>query len=91
VCPDNAVDRVVTAATALFGADAAGLMLLDEHGQLHMVAAAGEQGRAAGEAEEQLAHGPCAEAFARWTPLAVADLDTDPRFRTTRATRSQDR
>jgi hypothetical protein len=52
VRPDNAVDRVVTAATALFGADAAGLMLLDEHGQLHMVAAAGEQGRAAGEAEE---------------------------------------
>jgi isoaspartyl peptidase/L-asparaginase-like protein (Ntn-hydrolase superfamily) len=32
----KAVDRVVTAATALFGADAAGLMLLDEYGQLRL-------------------------------------------------------
>src|SRR5215207_10873169 len=74
------LDRVVAAATALFGADTAGLMLLANDGTLAAASAFDQQGELAELAQAQLGHGPCMEAFTRGLPVAIPDLRTDPRF-----------
>jgi GAF domain-containing protein len=74
------LDRVVAAATALFGADTAGLMLLAKDGTLAAASAFDQQGELAELAQAQLGHGPCMEAFTRGLPVAIPDLRTDPRF-----------
>jgi hypothetical protein len=59
------LDRVVAAATTLFGADTAGLMLLTNDGSLAAVSAFDQQGELAELAQEQLGQGPCMDAFTR--------------------------
>jgi len=68
------LDRVVAAATTLFGADTAGLMLLTKDGSLAAASAFDQQGELAELAQEQLGHGPCMEAFTRGLPVAIPDL-----------------
>jgi GAF domain-containing protein len=74
------LDRVVAAATTLFGADTAGLMLLANDGTLAAASAFDQQGELAEVAQEQLGQGPCMEAFTRGVPVAIPDLRADPRF-----------
>lgn len=74
------LDRVVAAATTLFDADTAGLMLLTKDGTLAAASAFDQQGELAEVAQEQLGQGPCMEAFTRGLPMAIADLGADARF-----------
>jgi GAF domain-containing protein len=74
------MDRVVAAATTLFGADTAGLMLLAKDGSLAAASAFDQQGELAELTQEQLGHGPCMEAFTRGLPVVVPDLGADSRF-----------
>ena len=74
------LDRVVAAATTLFGADTAGLMLLTKDGSLAAASAFDQQGELAEVAQEQLGHGPCMEAFTRGLPVAIPDLAGDARY-----------
>jgi GAF domain-containing protein len=71
------MDRVVAAATTLFGADTAGLMLLAKDGTLVAASAFDQQGELA---QAQLGQGPCMEAFTRGVPVAIPDLRADGRF-----------
>jgi hypothetical protein len=57
------LDRVVAAATTLFDADTAGLMLLTKDGSLAAASAFDQQGELAELAQAQLSQGPCMEAF----------------------------
>lgn len=75
-----ALDEVVAGAAMLFAADAAGLWLLGEEGTLRQVRASGPQAELAGAVQEQLGAGPGLVAFARQSPVAVADLTSDPQF-----------
>jgi hypothetical protein len=63
------LDRVVAAATTLFGADTAGLMLLTNDGSLTAASAFDQQGELAEVAQAQLGQGPCVEAFTRGLPV----------------------
>ena len=74
------LDRVVAAATTLFDADTAGLMLLAKDGRLAAASAFDQQGELAGLTQEQLGQGPCVEAFTRGLPVAIPDLKADTRF-----------
>jgi GAF domain-containing protein len=74
------LDRVVAAATTLFGADTAGLMLLTKDGSLTAASAFDQQGELAEVAQAQLGQGPCVEAFTRGLPVAIPDLAGDARF-----------
>src|SRR5215216_6757141 len=74
------LDRVVAAATTLFGADTAGLMLLAKDGSLAAASAFDQQGELAELAQAQLGQGPCMDAFTRAVPVAIPDLRADPRF-----------
>jgi GAF domain-containing protein len=74
------LDRVVAAATTLFDADTAGLMLLATDGRLAAASAFDQQGELAELAQEQLGQGPCVEAFTRGLPVAIPDLRADARF-----------
>jgi GAF domain-containing protein len=74
------LDRVVAAATTLFGADTAGLMLLTKDGSLAAASAFDQQGELAELAQAQLGQGPCMEAFTRGLPVAIPDLGADARF-----------
>ena len=74
------LDRVVAAATTLFDADTAGLMLLANDGTLAAASAFDQQGELAELAQAQLGHGPCMEAFTRGVPVAIPDLRADGRF-----------
>jgi GAF domain-containing protein len=74
------MDRVVAAATTLFGADTTGLMLLAKDGSLAAASAFDQQGELAELTQEQLGHGPCMEAFTRGLPVVVPDLGADSRF-----------
>ena len=71
------LDRVVAAATTLFDADTAGLMLLAKDGTLVAASAFDQQGELA---QAQLGQGPCMEAFTRGVPVAIPDLRADGRF-----------
>jgi GAF domain-containing protein/anti-anti-sigma regulatory factor len=75
-----ALGEVVAGAAMLFAADAAGLWLLGEDGTLRQVRASGPQAELAGAVQEQLGAGPGLVAFAKQSPVAVADLTTDPQF-----------
>jgi GAF domain-containing protein len=74
------LNRVVAAATTLFEADTAGLMLLANDGTLSAASAFDQQGELAELAQAQLGHGPCMEAFTRGVPVAIPDLRADGRF-----------
>jgi GAF domain-containing protein len=74
------LDRVVAAATTLFGADTAGLMLLTKDGTLAAASAFDQQGELAELAQAQLGQGPCMEAFTRGLPVAIPDLGADARY-----------
>jgi GAF domain-containing protein len=68
----------------LLGVDAAGLLLADQHGQLHATAASAENARLLQLFELQIDAGPCLDAFRTGQPVVNADLHANhqnwPRF-----------
>lgn len=78
------LDHLVTYSVTLLGADAAGIMLADDHGELRAVAASGEDAEALELLQLQTEQGPCVECFRNACPVSVDDLGTAadrwPRF-----------
>lgn len=64
----------------ILGAAGAGVMLGDDHGQLHFVTTSDGVLDTLEALQVELDEGPCLLAFRTGTPVIAADLATDPRF-----------
>src|SRR5215203_1561282 len=72
------LQQVTDGAKQLFGADGAGLMLVDQEGQLRWASASDQTAQSVEDGQERLAQGPCAVAFSQRLPAAIRDLRTEP-------------
>ncbi|HET6749286.1 MAG TPA: GAF domain-containing protein, partial [Actinomycetes bacterium] len=72
------LQQVTDAAKQLFGADGAGLMLIDAQGQLRWASASDQAAQTVEDRQERLAQGPCAVAFSQRLPAAVRNVSTEP-------------
>src|SRR5215216_4115088 len=72
------LQQVTDGAKQLFGADGAGLMLVDQEGQLRWASASDQTTQNVEDEQERLAQGPCAVAFSQRLPAAIRDLRTEP-------------
>jgi GAF domain-containing protein len=72
------LQQVVMAATTLFGADGAGLMLADANGELRWASASDQQSQLVEEDQERLGKGPCRAAFAQRMAIMVRNAGTEP-------------
>ena len=73
-----ALQQLTDAAKQLFRADAAGLMLIDQEGQLRWASASDQTAQAVEHGQERLAQGPCAVAFGQRLPAAIRNIHTEP-------------
>ena len=71
------VQQVTDAAKQLFGADGAGLMLVDAEGQLRWASASDQSAQTIEGGQERLAQGPCAVAFSQRLPAAIRNLSLE--------------
>ena len=76
----RAIQQIVGAAKALLGVDGAGLMLADERGELRWATASDQQTQIISEGQERLGQGPCVNAFAEHTPMAMRDATKEPHW-----------
>jgi GAF domain-containing protein len=78
------LDRLVGYSVELLAADAAGLLLADPRGQLHLAAASSEDAGLMELMQLQAEQGPCLDCYTTKTPVSVPDLskaaDRWPRF-----------
>lgn len=74
------LERVADATCELFGADGAGIMLLDEQQALHYVGATSGKAAALEAAQEQSGQGPCVDSLIHDQVVWCADLVSDPRW-----------
>jgi GAF domain-containing protein len=72
------LQQLTDAAKLLFGADGAGLMLIDAEGALRWASASDQTAQTVEDGQERLAQGPCAVAFSQRLPAAIRDLSTEP-------------
>jgi GAF domain-containing protein len=72
------LQQVTDGAKQLFGADAAGLMLIDADGQLRWASASDQTAQTVEGEQERLAQGPCAVAFSQRLPAAIRNIHTEP-------------
>jgi GAF domain-containing protein len=72
------LQQVVTAATTLFGADGAGLMLADATGELRWASASDQQSQLVEEDQERLGMGPCRAVFSQRMAITVRNAGTEP-------------
>jgi GAF domain-containing protein len=72
------LQQVTDAAKQLFGADGAGLMLVDAEGQLRWSSASDQTAQSLEGGQERLAQGPCAVAFTQRLPAAIRDIKLEP-------------
>jgi GAF domain-containing protein len=72
------LQQVSDGAKQLFAADGAGLMLIDEQGQLRWASASDQTAQTIEDGQERLAQGPCAVAFSQRLPAAIRDIHTEP-------------
>jgi len=72
------LQQVTDAAKQLFRADAAGLMLVDQQGQLRWASASDQTAQTVEDSQERLAQGPCAVAFSQRLPAAIRNIHTEP-------------
>src|SRR4029450_9131828 len=83
------LQQLTDAAKQLFGADAAGLMLIDAEGQLRWGSASAQTARPPPtppphtpqpleDRQGRLAQGPCAGAFSQRLPAAIRNIHTEP-------------
>jgi hypothetical protein len=66
--------QLVTMTKHLLGVDGAGLMLVDAAGALRWAAASDQQAEQLEQAQEELAQGPCTDAFWQRAPVPVRDV-----------------
>jgi transcriptional regulator with GAF, ATPase, and Fis domain len=71
---------VVTATCTIFGADGAGVMLLDDEQSLHYVGATGGRAAALEAAQEETGEGPCVDSLMHGTTVHTDDLLNDARW-----------
>jgi transcriptional regulator with GAF, ATPase, and Fis domain len=75
------LDRVAHRCSELLGVSACGILLVDHHGVLNLVAASTEQARLIELIQLQNLEGPCLDAYQSGQPVQQADLrDGDPRW-----------
>ena len=72
------LQQLTDAAKQLFGADAAGLMLIDAEGQLRWASASDQTAQTLEDRQERLAQGPCAVAFSQRLPAAIRNIHAEP-------------
>ena len=72
------LQHVVVAAKQLFEADGAGLMLIDQQGQLRWASASDQTTQTLEDEQERLAQGPCAVAFSQRLSAAIRNIHTEP-------------
>jgi GAF domain-containing protein len=72
------LQQIADAAKQLFGADGAGLMLVDADGQLRWASASDQSAQTLEGGQERLAQGPCAVAFSQRLPAAIRNIHTEP-------------
>ena len=72
------LQQIADAAKQLFGADGAGLMLVDAEGQLRWASASDQSAQTLEGGQERLAQGPCAVAFSQRLPAAIRDIRIEP-------------
>jgi putative methionine-R-sulfoxide reductase with GAF domain len=71
------VELLVTMTKDLLDADGAGLMLVDADGQLRWASASDQPAQEVEQDQQELAQGPCAQAFSQAAPVAWRDVDRD--------------
>jgi GAF domain-containing protein len=76
----RAMQQLASAAKALLKVDGAGLMLADERGELRWATASDQQTQIIEEGQERLGQGPCVNAFAEHTPMAMRDATKEPHW-----------
>src|SRR4029453_2192433 len=76
----RAMPQNTRAAKALLRVDGAGLMLADERGELRWATASDQQTQVIEEGQERLGQGPCVNAFAEHTPMAMRDATKEPQW-----------
>jgi GAF domain-containing protein len=72
------LQQVADATKQLFGADGAGLMLVDQEGLLRWASASDQSAQTMEDGQERLAQGPCAVAFSQRLPAAIRNVRTEP-------------
>ena len=78
------LDRLADRCSELLGVSACGILLVDQHGVLNLVAASSEQARLVELTQLQNSDGPCLDAYTTGRPVQRADLrDDDPRYKPT--------
>ena len=76
----EALQQVVDAAKLLFQADGAGLMLVGKEELLTWASASDAQAERAEAVQAELGAGPCMVAWRERSPVAVRDVEADPRW-----------
>jgi GAF domain-containing protein len=79
---DGSLRRVVEATCSVFGVAGAGLMLVDENGQLRYVAATDGRSAALEAAQAETGEGPCVDSLLRDVVVQTDELGTDARWPT---------
>jgi transcriptional regulator with GAF, ATPase, and Fis domain len=77
---EQSLRQLVSACVGLFGYSGCGVMLADEHGELHCAVAHDKTSRLLGEAQMTTGQGPCVDTFVRQMLIASDDLRDDPRW-----------
>jgi transcriptional regulator with GAF, ATPase, and Fis domain len=75
-----ALNAVVEASAAVFGADGAGVMLIDDEQALHYVGATDGRAAALEAAQEETGEGPCIDSLVNDTLVCTSDLIDDDRW-----------
>jgi len=77
---EAALREVIAATEEIFGADGAGLMLLDDQDALHYVGATDGRSAAFEAAQEECGEGPCVDSLVHERVVSSVDLETDDRW-----------
>jgi GAF domain-containing protein len=77
---EDALERVVAGADALFGVDGTALMLVDRDQVLRNLAASDERARPLEELQATHGEGPCVDAYDDKEPVAAGDLAAEQRW-----------
>jgi GAF domain-containing protein len=80
VTVEEALERVMASADALFGVDGTALMLVDRDQALRNLAVSDPRAGLLEELQEEHGEGPCVDAFEDKQPVAADDLATDDRW-----------
>jgi GAF domain-containing protein len=80
VTVEEALDRVVASADALFGVDGTALMLVDRDQVLRNLAVSDRRAALLEELQEEHGEGPCVDAFDDKQPVAADDLGREDRW-----------